>query len=451
MKTKLNELLGVISTALESDPVQGARMLIEPLSPAEAARVLESLPNSLRLPFWSQVEVDKKGEVLLEVHDDLRRHLINHTDEDTLFITLSAMQMDELADLEEDLPIPVVNAMVQAMDSQRRQRFALVKQYPDDTAGGLMDADATAVRGDVTLKAVLRYLRRARVREGALPEHLDSLMVVDRNNRLVGVLPLSALVSYDVDTTVSEVMVQGETSVTPLKPSAEVARIFEDQDLLSAPVVDDQGRLLGRITVDDVIDVMRDQADREILGRAGLDKHPDLFAPVVGSSVRRALWLGINLVTAFIAAWVIGLFEASIEQVVALAILMPVVASMGGVAGTQTLTLVTRGIALDQVGRSNLWRLVGHELTIGGINGLFWSLVVTAVAFYWFGDYQLGLVFGAAMLAVILTGAAAGTLIPLALKQVGVDPALAGGVVLTTATDAIGFFSFLGLATLILL
>lgn len=392
----------------------------------------------------------KKGEVLLELQGELRRSLIKQTDEQELIACLSVMQMDEIADLDDDLPMSVVSAMVKAMDVHRRERYEQVKLYPDDVAGGLMDVDATAVRGDVSFNAVFRYLRRLRQREGSLPEHLDSLMVIDRHNRFMGTLPLSHIVSYDFSTTVSDVMICDVVGITPLTSALEVARIFEDQDLLSAPVIDDKGYLLGRITVDDVINVMRDQADREILGRAGLDQHEDMFAPVINSSIRRAVWLGINLLTAFLAAWVIGLFEGSIEKMVALAVLMPVVASMGGVAGSQTLTLVTRGMALDQIGRRNIWKLAAHELTIGGFNGIFWAGVVAAIAYYWFNDLMLGMVFGAAMLIVIFTGALAGTFIPLILKWMGIDPALAGGVVLTTATDAIGFFAFLGLATVML-
>tara|TARA_B110000208_G_C11757412_1_gene425661 strand:- start:860 stop:1939 length:1080 start_codon:yes stop_codon:yes gene_type:complete len=358
--------------------------------------------------------------------------------------------MDEIADLDDYLPMSVVSAMVKTMDIQRRERYEQVKLYPDDVAGGLMDVDATAVRGDVSFSAVFRYLRRLRQREGSLPEHLDSLMVIDRHNRFMGTLPLSNLVSYDTSTTVSDVMICNVVGITPLTSALEVTRIFEDQDLLSAPVIDDKGYLVGRITVDDVINVIRDQADREVLGRAGLDQHEDMFAPVINSSLRRAIWLGINLLTAFLAAWVIGLFEGSIEKMVALAVLMPVVASMGGVAGSQTLTLVTRGMALDQISRRNIWKLAAHELAIGGFNGVFWAAVVAVVAYYWFNDLMLGLVFGAAMLIVIFIGALVGTFIPLILKRIGVDPALAGGVVLTTATDAIGFFAFLGLATVML-
>ena len=450
MSTRLQEQVDLITDALEESPESGASCLVESMSPAEISRVIESLPGDLRSPLWLQLPRLKKGEVLLELQGGLRRRLIKQTDEQELIACLSVMQMDEIADLDHDLPMSVVNAMVKAMDIHRRERYEQIKLYPDDVAGGLMDVDATAVRGDVSFKAVLRFLRRLRQREGSLPEHLDSLMVIDRHNRFMGTLPLSHLVSYDLSTTVSDVMARNVVGITPLTSALEVARIFEDQDLLSAPVIDDKGYLVGRITVDDVINVMRDQADREILGRAGLDQHEDMFAPVINSSVRRAVWLGINLLTAFLAAWVIGLFEGSIEKMVALAVLMPVVASMGGVAGSQTLTLVTRGMALDQIGRRNIWKLAAHELTIGGFNGIFWAGVVAAIAYYWFNDLMLGMVFGAAMLIVIFTGALVGTFIPLILKRIGIDPALAGGVVLTTATDAIGFFAFLGLATIML-
>lgn len=425
--------------------------LLELASAAELARVIESVPSSRRVGVWNQLHVSKMAEVLLELRGDLRRQLIAHTDEALLIESLSAVQMDELADLDEDLPVSVVNAMVEAMDDQSKQRYQIVSQYPDDTAGGLMDMDATAIRADVSLKAALRFLRRIRRREGELPEHLDSLIVVDRNNRYLGVLPLSDLVSLNIEVSVSEVMHHGVPAIRPLTSAKEVARVFEDEDLLSAPVVSDSGQLLGRITVDDVIDVIRDQADRAIYGRAGLEQHPDMFAPVVRSSFKRALWLGINLFTAFLAAWVIGLFEASIEKVVALAILMPVVASMGGVAGSQTLTLVTRALALDQIGRSNAPRLIWQELRIGLLNGLFWSCVVSAVAFVWFDDSWLGLVFGMAMMTVFLAAALAGALIPLILQRLSIDPALAGGVILTTVTDIVGFATFLGLATLLIL
>jgi magnesium transporter len=450
MSKRLQEQVNLISDTLEKNSDSSVSGFLESMSPAEISRVIESLPLDLRGPLWRQVTLLKKGEVLLELQGILRSSLIKQTDEQELIACLSVMQMDEIADLDDYLTMSVVSAMVKTMDIQRRERYEQVKLYPDDVAGGLMDVDATAVRGDVSFSAVFRYLRRLRQREGSLPEHLDSLMVIDRHNRFMGTLPLSYLVSYDASTTVSDVMICNVVGITPLTSALEVTQIFEDQDLLSAPVIDDKGYLVGRITVDDVINVIRDQADREVLGRAGLDQHEDMFAPVINSSLRRAIWLGINLLTAFLAAWVIGLFEGSIEKMVALAVLMPVVASMGGVAGSQTLTLVTRGMALDQISRRNIWKLAAHELAIGGFNGVFWAAVVAVVAYYWFNDLMLGLVFGAAMLIVIFIGALVGTFIPLILKRIGVDPALAGGVVLTTATDAIGFFAFLGLATVML-
>jgi magnesium transporter len=440
-----------IVDVLEQDNGTGIAYLLDSASAAELARVIESVPSSRRVAVWNQLNVTKLAEVLLKLRGDLRRQLIEHTDESLLIESLSAVQMDELADLDEDLPVSVFNAMVEAMDDQRKQRYQIVSQYPDDTAGGLMDVDATAIRADVSLNAALRFLRRIRRRDGELPEHLDSLIVVDRNNSYLGVLPLSDLVSLDIEVSVSEVMLQGIPAMKAMTSAKEVARIFEDEDLLSAPVVNDAGQLLGRITVDDVIDVIRDQADRAIYGRAGLDQHPDMFAPVVRSSVKRAVWLGINLFTAFLAAWVIGLFEASIEKVVALAILMPVVASMGGVAGSQTLTLVTRALALDQIGHSNALRLISQELRIGVLNGLFWSCVVSAVAIAWFDDSWLGLVFGMAMMTVLFAAGLAGALIPLILKRLSIDPALAGGVILTTVTDIVGFATFLGLATVLIL
>jgi magnesium transporter len=276
-------------------------------------------------------------------------------------------------------------------------------------------------------------------------------MVIDRNNNYLGILQLSDAVSLDAETSVSDAMTTGVPAISVLTPAAKVARLFEDQDLLSAPVVNEAGRLLGRITIDDVVDVMREEAEHEVMSRAGLAKATDMFGPILPNAGRRAIWLGVNLINAFVAAWVIGLFEASIDQLVALAVLMPVVASMGGVGGNQTLTLVTRGLALEQIRRSNIGRLLFRELTLGLLNGCVWSIVVAGVAAIWFDSFQLGIVFGVALILNLLTGAVAGTLVPLTLQRLGIDPALAGGVVLTAATDVVGFLSFLGLATLFLL
>jgi len=447
MKAKLHELATLVSRQMESESDFDAASLINELSPSEVARLIEALPAKFRRSLWSGLPQTHKGEVLLEIHRDIRRWLIQQTPDQQLLACLTSMQIDELADIDEDLPESVVGSMVEAMDSQRLQRYNLVKDFPDDSAGGLMDADATAIRADVSLKAVHRYLCQQRRKTGALPEHLDSLVVVDRNNRVQGSLFLSDLVSLDNKLLVSEVMSSTEPLVDSLTPASQVAQLFEDRDLISATVVDADNRLLGRITVDDIIDVLRDEADREIYSKAGLSKDSDMFAPVITSALKRAIWLGTNLITAFIAAGVIGLFESSIEQLVALAVLMPVVASMGGITGSQTLTLVTRGIALQQVGYANIVQLTRHELKVSALNGLFWSLVVFLVANFWYQDWQLGVVFAVALFVVSLAGTFSGAVIPLLLKKLGVDPAIAGGVVLTTITDAVGFFIFLGAAS----
>ena len=444
-------MLESFHAAFEQGDMQRAGQLLERLHPSEIADALEAIPWDQRPALWEEVDTALKGEVLLQLRDEARQQLIENTGKNELLVALQALEMDELADLDASLPISVVDAMVRAMDDQSRARYEAVRDWPDDTAGGLMDVDAAVVRSDVTMRSVIRYLRQLRAREKQLPEHLDSLVVVDRDNTYLGMLMLSDLVSLDPETAVSDIMLT-EIRPIPVETSSErVMRLFEDQDLLSAPVVDASGKLLGRITVDDVMDVMRDVAEHEVMSRAGLSQGTDIFAPVLPGAMRRAVWLGVNLVNAFIAAWVIGLFEESIDKVVALAVFMPVVASMGGVAGTQTLTLVARGLALEQVRSNNAGRLLMREIASGLLNGIFWAIVVALVAILWTGDMRLGIVFGAALVINLLTGAMAGTLVPLVLQRIGIDPALAGGVVLIAATDVVGFVSFLGLATLFVL
>jgi magnesium transporter len=444
-------LLESFHAAVEDGDMQHAGRLLESLHPSEIADALEAMPWDQRPALWKQVDTSLKGEVLLQLREEARQQLIESTGEHELLMAVQSLEMDELADLDARLPIQVVDAMVRAMDDQSRERYEAVRDWPDDTAGGLMDVDAAVVRHDVTMRSVIRYMRQLRARQKQLPEHLDSLVVVDRDNNYLGMLMLSDLVSLDPETPVSDSMLTGIRPIPVDTSSERVMRLFEDQDLLSAPVVDESGKLLGRITVDDVMDVMRDAAEHEVMSRAGLSQGTDIFAPVFPSAMRRALWLGVNLVNAFIAAWVIGLFEDSIDKVVALAVLMPVVASMGGVAGTQTLTLVTRGLALEQVRRSNAGKLLLREIASGLLNGFFWSVVVAIVAITWTGDVRLGVVFGVALIINLLTGAMAGTLVPLVLQRLGIDPALAGGVVLIAATDVVGFLSFLGLATIFVL
>ncbi|MEJ2309019.1 MAG: magnesium transporter [Gammaproteobacteria bacterium] len=444
-------MLESLHASLEQGDMQEVERLLEAMHPSGVADALEGITWDQRTELWRLVRPEVRGEVLLQLHGEVRHRLIEQTGEQQLLIALQSLQMDELADLDADLPISVVDAMVHAMDDQSRARYEAVRAWPDNTAGGLMDVDAAVVRIDVTLRSVIRYLRLLRKRESRLPEHLDSLIVVDRDNSYLGILMLSDLISLDPETPVGSAMLADVQAIPVDTPSSRVARQFEDQDLLSAPVTGEDGRLLGRITVDDVVDVMRGSAEQEVMRRAGLSEGTDMFAPVFSSALRRALWLGVNLVNAFIAAWFIGLFQDSIDKVVALAVFMPVVASMGGVAGTQTLTLVARGLALEQVRRSNAGRLFLREIAQGLLNGIFWSFVVALVAFLWTGDARLGMVFGAALIINLLTGAMAGTLVPLGLQRIGIDPALAGGVLLIAATDVVGFVSFLGLATLFVL
>jgi magnesium transporter len=386
------------------------------------------------------------GEVLLELPEAVRVDLVKLMDDQALVAAAHTLDTDDIADLIPDLSDQVIAEILFALDKQDRQRLDAVLSYPEDTAGGLMNVDAITVRENITLEVVLRYLRR----RGELPEHTNQLFVVDRSDRVIGVLSVAKLLTSDARTRVSQVMVREVVKFTALTPDKDVAAAFESYNLVSAPVVDENSRLLGRITVDDVVDVIREQADRQVMAPAGLSEDQDIFAPVARSSRRRGIWLGVNLVTAFIASWVIGLFEQTIQQVVALAVLMPIVASMGGNAGTQTLTLVVRGLAVGTISESNARRLLSRELMIGAVNGLVWSLVVAAVAVWWYGNLMIGALIAAAMVINLGFAALSGVGIPFLVRRFGVDPALASGVILTTVTDVVGFFAFLGLATLFL-
>lgn len=416
------------------------------LHPAEIAHLLEALPHEQRDAVWDLVSKDQEGDVLLQVNDDVRERLIRDMDNSELVAATEGLETDDLADILSDFPEAVTDQVLAAMDAQHRERLEAVMSYPEDTAGGLMNTDTITVRADITLDVVQRYLRLI----GKIPEMTDQLIVTNRENKYLGLLPLTELLTNNPDTVVAELMDREQEAILATMPAQEVASRFEKRDLVSAPVVNEAGDLLGRITIDDVVDVIRDAADHSLMSMAGLSEDEDMFAPVASSSQRRAIWLGVNLLTALLASWVIGLFGATLEKMVALAVLMPIVASMGGIAGNQTLTLVIRGMALGQVSRSNAHRLFNKELLVGGLNGLVWSLVVGGIVVAWFGDLQLGGIIAAAMMINLVVAAMAGATIPLALKQLHIDPALAGGVLLTTVTDVIGFLAFLGLATLVL-
>ncbi len=429
------------------DLVRDARATLGDLHPAEIADLLGSLAGADREELWELIDPEVEGEVLSYAQDSVRTPLLEDMDPQQVAAATLGLDTDDAADILQDLPVSVADQVLLSMDEQDRQRVAAVLSFAEDTAGGLMNTDTIGVRADVDIDVVLRYLRR----RGTLPERTDSLFVVDRGNSYLGALDLGAVLTAGADRTVEEMMDSTVAGISADTSAREVAMTFERLDLLSAAVIDDAGLLLGRITVDDVIDVIRAESEHSLMGLAGLSEEDDMFAPVLISAKRRAVWLAVNLATAFLAAWVIGRFEATIEQIVALAILMPVVASMGGIAGSQTLMIMIRGLAVGQVGPANARSLLRKELAVAALNSLLWATVVALVATAWFRDYRLGIVIALAMIVNLLTAALAGSLIPLALRRMDIDPALAGGVVLTTVTDVIGFVAFLGIATLCLL
>jgi len=438
--------LTAIRVALAAGRLRGADRMINGLHPAEIARLLESLPPARRALAWELVERGLDGDVLVELSEEARAELIGDMNAEELVAAAEGLAVDDLADLLAELPEDVTREVLRSMDQQDRDRLSTVLAWPEDTAGGLMNTDTVTVRPDVTVEVVLRYLRM----RGELPDRTDCLFVVDRNDRYLGALPVTRLLTGDPDSEVSAAMDPEVPPIAPATPAAEVARRFADRDLVSAAVVDASGKLLGRVTVDDVVDVVREQAEHPLLTAAGLEDEEDVFAGVRRSARRRTLWLGINLVTALLAAWVVGLFEGTIEKVVALAILMPVVASMGGIAGTQTVTLIIRGIALGQVQPANARWLFFKELSVGALNGLIWAAVVAAATWAWFRTWQIAAVIFAAIVINLAAASVAGVLIPLVLKRLRIDPALAGGVILTTVTDIVGFAALLGLGALFL-
>ena len=439
--------LETLNTALHGGTAEQVRHLLASLHPAEIGDLLESLPHGPREILWELVDADDQGEALVAVNEEVRAGLIEGMETSKLVAIAGGLDTDDLADVLQDMPGAVIHELLRSMDKQNRHRLEAVLSFPEDSAGGLMDLDIVTVRGNVSLDVVLRYLRL----RGEIPDLTDSLMVVDRFDHYQGVLPLATLLTSDPDSAVSAVMDHDVEGIQATMQDADVARLFEDRDLVSAPVIDENGKLLGRITIDDVVDVIRDEADRSLMSMAGLDEDDDIFAPAITSARRRAVWLGINLGTAFLASWVIGLYEATLQQVVALAVLMPIVASMGGIAGSQTLTIMIRGLALGQVGPTNARTLMTKEVLVSIMNGLMWAIVVALVAGAWFQSVKIGAIIAAALIINLICAAVAGFSIPLALKRVGIDPALAGTVLLTTITDVVGFMAFLSLGTWYLL
>jgi len=438
--------LEALRSALEAGTLKPVKRMINALHPAETADLIESLRPAERQLLWELVPSEDEGDVLLELNDEVRANVLEYMDEAEIVAAADGMELDDLADFIVDLPETVTRQVLHSMDQQDQDRLQAVLAYPDDTAGGLMNPDTVTVRPDVSLEVVLRYLRL----RGGVPEKTDTLFVVNRNDRYLGALPLTVLLTADPALAVSEVMLSEPMPLMADTPEEQVARKFSDRDLLSAAVVDEHDRLLGRITIDDVVDVIREQGEHSLMSMAGLDEDEDMFAPVIASARRRAVWLGVNLATAFLAAWVVGRFQATLDKVVVLAILMPIVASMGGIAGSQTLTLMIRGLALGQVERSNASWLMNKEVLVAMLNGVGWAALVALTVVFWFSDWRIGAVIAAALVINLVVAAVAGVAVPLALRRLGIDPALAGSVVLTTVTDVIGFAAFLGLGTLLL-
>jgi len=436
-----------LSQALDTGAADQIRHLLLNLHGSEIADLLECFPHGPREILWELVDPDDHGEVLTQVNDEVRAGLIDELETRDLVAATEGLDPDDLADILMDLPGTVIQEVLRAMDKQDRQRLEVVLHYPEDSAGGLMNVDVVTVRADVTLDVVMRYLRM----RGELPHNTDKLFVVDRHDCYRGALALTQLLTNEPEQIVAAVMDRDIRGIPATQTDVEVARQFENHDLLSAAVVSEDNKLLGRITIDDVVDVIREDADHSLLSMAGLDEEDDTFAPVMKSARRRALWLGINLFTAFLASWVIGNFQATLEQVVALAVLMPIVASMGGIAGSQTLIIVIRGLALGQIGSSNARWLMYKELAVSILNGLGWAVVVAVISALWFSNRDIGLVIAAALIINLMCAALAGLSIPFILKRLNIDPALAGSVILTTFTDVIGFMVFLGLGTIFLL
>jgi len=443
----IQDNLEILREQLEGGRMRSARTMVNSLHPSEVARLLESLPRKKRAVLWEIVDADIEGDVLVEVSDEVRNGLLEGMQTAELIAAAEGMEVDDLADLLVDLPETVTKEVLQSLDKQDQERVQQVLAYDEESAGGLMNVDIVTVRPDVTLEVVSRYLRAV----GDIPDGTDSIFVVSRDDGYIGSLFLSRMLTSDPDEMVANVM---STDITPIPadtPSPQVVWEFENHDLLSAPVVDENFRVLGRITVDDVVDVIRDEAEHSLMGAAGLDEEDDMFAPVFKSAGRRALWLGVNLCTAFLAAAVVDQFQTTIDKIVLLAVLMPVVPSMGGVAGTQSLTIITRAIALGQINRANAIGIMRKELMVGLLNGVGWAIVVSMFTFWWFEEWRIGGIIGAAMVINMFIAALAGFSIPLLLKRLNIDPALAGGVVLTTVTDVIGYATFLGLGAALLL
>ncbi len=448
MNTVINknkaELISTLTTSIESGSLIRVQRMLNALHPAEIAHLLESSPIQQRKIAWELINKENEGLVLVELGEDVRASLVEEMDTGEVIEAVKDLDANDMADFLQSLPDTAINQTLEGMGKKERERVEAVLCYDEDSAGGMMDTQAITIRDDINIEVVLRYLRMQK----KLPSHTDNLIVVDNDDYYLGILPLSELLTSQPYESVAEKMNAKHEAILATTPSHDVAILFEDRDLISAPVINKKRKFIGRITIDDVVDVIRDEADHSVMSMAGLNEEEDLFAPVLPSVKRRALWLGTNLATAFLAAWVVSQFTETIESAVALAVLMGIVPSMGGIAGSQTLTLAIRGIAVGQLVKSNTISLLNKELILGLINGLVWAFIVFLISAFAFDNISIGIVIGIAMLINLLIAPLAGVALPLLLRRFNIDPALAGGVLLTTITDVIGYVAVLGLATI---
>ena len=433
---------------LEEEKSIGIQSKLSSLSPFEIARLLEAMEPRNREILWRMIGKEDEGEVLKELVEDVRQNLIDQMDTNQIISATQDLELDDLADILNELPDQITDQVIRALDKQDQIRLESVMSYDEDSAGGLTNPNILSIRRGLNIKSLVRYLRSL----NKLPENTNYIYVIDRKNEYIGSVKLVDLFNEDTEIPIEQIMDSQVEAISASSSAEQVISTFQNLDLISLPVVDDENRLLGEITVDDVVDVIQDQANSEIFNMAGLDDEDDIFAPIFVSSRRRAVWLGANLITAFVVATAVSLFQSTIDQIVILAVLMPIVASMGGVAGNQTLILVIRGIAMGRIQSSNAIRLLSKEIMVALVNGTFWAIIVSIFAVLLFQtSWEIGIIVGISMMLNIFASAIAGVTIPFLLKKIGIDPALASGVMMTTLTDVLGFVTFLGLATLLLL
>ncbi len=442
-KTQAN--LSKLSEIQESHgELRSAKRMLNGLTPVEIANLINSSPPKARIYLWGLIDKESHADILQELPEDIAVQFVENMDSQQVAELTESLDVDDAADILQHLPDQVMQEALSAMSAQNRARVETVLSYEEDTAGGLMDTDVITIRPRFTLDVVLRYLRR----HEEIPPSTDQLVVVNGENVYLGTLSMSKLLTSDPSISVREIMRTDVEAIPVDMDDGKVAQLFEQNDWILAPVIDEEGKVVGRITIDDVVDVIIEDADHSLMSMSGLGEDEDTFAPLLKTAPRRAIWLGINLITAIVASAVINLFQDTIDKVVALAILMPIVASMGGVAGSQTLTVVVRGMALGKIGSSNRNWLLLREISSGIMNGLLWACALGLLTAWWFNDIRIAIIIAVATIINLLAAAIGGTLLPSILKRMGIDPALAGGVALTTLTDVVGFMAFLGLATI---